>query len=144
MPRALNLAIFASLAALAMCRPADAKDRYPYSIMVEDPQASVPTPKPVRRARGSSSPSPVPPYRSTVTRPGVAPKTVESYPIDRSPSPEGIVPGVSTATGAPALTPSRPAGQTFQDRAVACQHSGMSQGVGAGQIGSYTGACVNQ
>jgi hypothetical protein len=144
MPRALNLAIFASLAALAMCRSADAQNRYPYSIMVEDPQATVPTPKPVRRARGSSSPSPVPPYRSTVTRPGVAPKIVDSYPIDRAPSPGGIVPGVSTATGAPALTPSRPAGQTFQDRAVACQHSGMSQGVGVGQIGSYTGACVNQ
>jgi len=139
------LSVLAAVAVLALffaAGPAQARD--PYSIMVEDPQATVPLPKPVRRARGSSSPSPVPPYRSMVTRPGVAPRAVAPYPIDRSGSPGGIVPGVSTATGAPALTPPRPAGQTFQDRAVACQHSGMSQGVGAGQIGAYTGGCVNQ
>lgn len=121
-----------------------AQARDPYSIMVEDSQATVPTPKPVRRARGSSSPSPVPPYRSTVTPLGVAPQTVDSYAINRAGSPEGVAPGISTPTGAPAITPARPAGQSFQDRAVVCQHSGMSQGVGAGQIGAYTGGCVNQ
>ncbi len=135
----LSLVGFAGLLAISAAQARD-----PYSIMVDDPQATVPTPRPVQRARGSSSPSPVPPYRSTVTRPGVAPQAIESYSIDRPSSPGGIVPGVSTATGAPALTPSRPAGQTFQDRAVACQHSGASQGVGAGQIGAYTGGCVNQ
>jgi hypothetical protein len=119
-----------------------AQARDPYSIMTDEGQ-SVPLPKAVRRARGSSSPSPVPPYRSTVTRPGVAPKAIEPYAVDRPSSPGGIVPGVAGATG-PAYAPPRPAGQSFQDRAVACQHSGMSQGVGAGQIGAYTGGCVNQ
>ncbi len=120
-----------------------AQARDPYSIMVEDPQATVPTPRPVRRARGSSSPSPVPPYRSTVTPLGVAPTTIDSYEVNRAGSPGGVVPGVNAAVG-PAIAPPRPAGQSFQDRAVACQHSGMAQGVGAGQIGAYTGGCVNQ
>ncbi len=137
-----GLAVVAVLATfLPGMRSAQARD--PYSIMVEDPQATVPLPRKVRRARGSSSPSPVPPYRSTVTPLGVAPQAVEPYPIDRSGSPGGIAPGVSGVAG-PAVTPPRPAGQTFQDRAVACQHSGMAQGVGPGQIGAYTGACVNQ
>jgi hypothetical protein len=144
MRRVLKGLFFAllSLASVALAPPA-AQARDPYSIMTDEGQ-SVPTPRPVRRARGSSSPSPVPPYRSTVTRPGVAPKAIEPYPIDRPGSSGGIVPGVTTATGAPALAPSRPAGQSFQDRAVACQHSGASQGVGAGQIGAFTGGCVNQ
>jgi hypothetical protein len=68
---------------------------------------------------------------------------IEPYPIDRAGSPGGIVPGVSGVAG-PVYAPPRPAGQSFQDRAVACQHSGMPQGVGAGQIGGFTGGCVNQ
>lgn len=141
----LKALVFAllSLGYPALTPPA-AQARDPYSIMTEDSQATVPVPRPVRRVRGSSSPSPVPPYRSTVTRPGVAPKAVDPYAIDRSGSAGGIVPGTSTAIGAPAYAPPRPPGQSFQDRAVACQHSGMSQGVGAGQIGAFTGGCVNQ
>ncbi len=143
MQRALNGLFLAALAAFIVAGPDGAQAHDPYSIMVEDPQATVPTPKPVRRARGSSSPSPVPQYRSTVTPLGVAPKTAEPYAIDRPSSPGGIVPGI-TVNGGPALTPPRPAGQTFQDRAIGCQQSGMAQGVGAGQIGAYTGGCVNQ
>jgi hypothetical protein len=55
-----------------------------------------------------------------------------------------IVPGVSGATGAPVMTPPRPAGQGFQDRARNCFHAGSAAGVGAGQIGTYTRSCVNQ
>jgi hypothetical protein len=143
MRRALNCLILAVFALAPMIAVSAVQARDPYSIMVEDGQATVPLPKPVRRARGSSSPSPVPPYRSTVTPPGIAPRTVESYPVDRPSSPSMIVPGVAGSAG-PAVTPPRPPGQSFQDRAVACQHSGMGQGVGAGGIGAYTGACVNQ
>ncbi len=133
-------AVFAVLSAPA--KQAWADDRY--SIIAEEPQAKVPLPKPVRRARGSSSPSPVPPYQSTVTRPGVAPRAVEPYPIDRSGSPAGIAAGVSNPFGTPAVTPARPAGQGFQDRALNCVHAGSAQGLSPGQIGTYTGGCVNQ
>lgn len=140
---ALKAFVFAllSLGYLAVTPVAQARDSY--SIMVDEGQA-VPLPKPVRRARGSSPPSPIPPYRSTVTRPGVAPRAIEPYAIDRPSSPGGIVPGTTTAIGTPTYAPPRPAGQSFQDRAVACQHAGASQGIGAGQIGAFTGGCVNQ
>jgi hypothetical protein len=48
-----------------------------------------------------------------------------------------------TTTGGPAVTPPRPAGQNFQDRAIGCVHSGSAQ-VGPGQVGAYTQSCVNQ
>ena len=139
--------------------PAAAQDKrgYPYSIMTEEggakpaprvrdegwekPQA--PAKKPVRRARGSSSPSPVPPYRSTVTPLGTAPRIIETKPLGTPASPGMIVPGVRSTTG-PAMTPPRPAGQSFQDRTVNCVHAGSGAGVPPGQIGTYTRSCVNQ
>jgi hypothetical protein len=158
-----SLALFAAAALYAGCMtaPAIAQDRsgYPYSIMKEEPgtkprpRAAEPgweTPqaapaKPVRGKRiGSSSPSPVPPYQSTVTPLGTAPRTIETRPMGTPSSPGMIVPGVRTTTGGPAITPPRPAGQSFQDRAVNCVHSGGAAGVGAGQIGGYTRSCVNQ
>lgn len=140
--------------------PASAQNRdgYPYSIMREEgggklrapapdagwekPQA---TPKkPIRRSRiGSSSPSPLPQPRSVVTPLGTAPSIVETPPMGRAASPGMIVPGVRATTG-PAMTPPRPAGQSFQDRAVGCVQAGSGAGVGPGQIGTYTRSCVNQ
>ena len=58
-------------------------------------------------------------------------------------SPGMIVPGVHATTG-PAMTPPRPAGQNFQDRAINCVHAGGGAGVPPGQIGTYTRSCVNQ
>jgi hypothetical protein len=143
--------------------PAIAQDKngYPYSIMKEEPgtkpraRAPVNDPgwegpeaapkKPVGKRRiGSSSPSPVPPYQSTVTPLGTAPRTIETKRMGTPSSPGMIVPGIRTTTGGPAVTPPRPAGQSFQDRTVNCVHSGGGAGVGPGQIGSYTRSCVNQ
>ena len=160
-----SLALFAAAALCMGClaTSAIAQDRggYPYSIMREEP-GTKPKPrpaitgegwetpqaapaKPVRGKRiGSSSPSPVPPYQSTVTPLGTAPRIIETRPLGTPSSPGMIVPGVRTTTGGPAITPPRPAGQSFQDRAVNCVHSGGGAGVGAGQIGTYTRSCVNQ
>lgn len=139
--------------------PALAQDKsgYPYAIMKEEggakprprvtddgwekPQA--PAKKPLRRARGSSSPSPVPRYQSTVTPLGTAPRIIETKPLGTPSSPGMIVPGVRATTG-PAMTPPRPAGQSFQDRAANCVHAGSGAGVPSGQIGAYTRSCVNQ
>jgi hypothetical protein len=139
---------------------ASAQDRnsYPYSIMREEGGARTPPPdlgwakekprvpaKTVRGRRiGSSSPSPPPRARSVVTPLGTAPRTVETPPMGTPASPGMIVPGIRSTTGGPAMTPPRPAGQNFQDRAVGCVHAGSGAGVGAGQIGAYTQSCVNQ
>ena len=151
------------LAALALgtvflAAPAAAQDRtgYPYSIMKEEGGAKPPrvrdegwdkpttsAKKPVRRVRGSSSPSPIPRYQSTVTPLGTAPRIIETSPMGTPASPGMIVPGVGAATG-PAMTPPRPAGQNFQDRAINCVHAGSGAGVPPGQIGAYTRSCVNQ
>jgi hypothetical protein len=157
-----SLALFAAIAVCAGClaTPAAAQDKsgYPYSIMKEEGGARSPKPrvsddgwekapalakKPIRRARGSSSPSPVPQYQSTVTPLGTAPRTIETPPMGTPSSPGMIVPGVRATTG-PAMTPPRPAGQSFQDRAVNCVHAGSGAGVPPGQIGTYTRSCVNQ
>jgi hypothetical protein len=155
--------LFAAIALGGAClaAPAIAQDKsgYPYSIMKEEggakPRAKpritgegwekprVPSQQPIRRARGSSSPSPVPQYQSTVTPLGTAPRTIETPPMGTPSSPGMIVPGVRATTG-PAMTPPRPAGQSFQDRAVNCVHAGSGAGVGPGQIGTYTQSCVNQ
>jgi hypothetical protein len=66
--------------------------------------------------------------------------TIAPYPIDNSGSPAGAVP----LPGGSAATPPRPGGQGFQDRALNCIQAGASQGVGPGQMGAYTGGCVNQ
>ena len=150
----LSVCVFAVQSASAQNR-----DGYPYSIMREEggaktkppvsdqgwekPQA---TPKKAIRGRriGSSSPSPLPPVRSVVTPLGTAPRIVETPPMGTPASPGMIVPGIRTTTGGPAMTPPRPAGQNFQDRAIGCVQSGGGAGVGPGQIGAYTQSCVNQ
>lgn len=131
------------------------KDSYPYSIMKEEGGAKprvrdegrekppATAKKSIHRARGSSSPSPVPHYRSTVTPLGTAPRIIETQPLGRAASPGMLVPGMRATTG-PAMTPPRPAGQTFQDRAANCVHAGSAAGVPPGQIGAYTRSCVNQ
>jgi hypothetical protein len=93
--------------------------------------------------RGSSSPSPLPPPRSIVTPLGQPSRVIELPRLPQPSSPAMIVPGVSTPTG-PAMTPPRPPGQSFQDRAVNCVHAGGAIGVSPGQIGAYTQSCVNQ
>jgi hypothetical protein len=94
--------------------------------------------------RGSSTYSTIPTYRSPLTPLG----TVQPMPTAPSmaypSSPAAPVPGISGVGGAPAIAPSRPAGQTFQDRATNCIASGTAQGVGPGQIGSFTQSCVNR
>lgn len=135
----------AALAAFALPAMAAAKkhpprhDGYPNSIMQEE-QGTKPAPR--MRRRGSSSPSPVPPYQSTVTRPGVAPKIIQTPRMVRPASPPTVVPGQYGTVG-PAIAPARPAGQSFGDRTINCIHSGSGQGIGAGQIGAFTQSCVN-
>jgi hypothetical protein len=99
-----------------------------------------------RRAvrRGSSTASTIPAYRSPLTPLG----TVQPMPTAPSmaypSSPATTVPGIGGVAGTPAIAPARPAGQTFQDRTQSCIMSGSGQGVGAGQIGSFTQNCVNR
>lgn len=99
---------------------------------------------PRRVRRGSSTASTIPTYRSPLTPLG----TVQPMPTAPSmaypSSPATTVPGVAGTGGVPAIAPSRPAGQTFQDRAQSCIMSGTGQGVGPGQIGSFTQSCVNR
>lgn len=99
---------------------------------------------PRRARRGSSTASTVPAYRSPLTPLG----TVQPMPATPSmaypSSPATTVPGVAGTGGLPAIAPARPAGQTFQDRAQNCIMSGTAQGVGPGQIGSFTQSCVNR
>jgi len=134
------------------------KNGYPYSIMKEEGGAKPRPPatdegwekpqirakKPIGKRRiGSSSPSPVPRYQSTVTPLGTAPRIIDTPPMGTPSSPGMIVPGVRATTG-PAMTPPRPAGQSFQDRTSNCVQAGSAAGVGSGQIGTYTRSCVNQ
>lgn len=99
---------------------------------------------PRRVRRGSSTVSTIPTYRSPLTPLG----TVQPMPTAPSmaypASPATTVPGVAGTGGVPAIAPARPAGQTFQDRAQNCIMSGTGQGVGPGQIGSFTQSCVNR
>jgi hypothetical protein len=151
-------AVMLGVAGLTPFAFAQDKDSYPYSIMREEGGTKKPRPraaepgwdspqkpaKPAPRARvGSSSPSPLPRYQSTVTPLGTAPRTIETPPMGTPSSPGMIVPGVRATTG-PAMTPPRPAGQSFQDRAANCVQAGSGAGVGPGQIGTYTRSCVNQ
>ncbi len=155
----LGLLVSVALGTAGMTAGAVAQDRsgYPYSIMKEESgvrakprvreegweKPAVAPKKTIRRARGSSSPSPVPRYQSTVTPLGTAPRIIETEPMRTPASPGMIVPGVRATTG-PAMTPPRPAGQNFQDRAINCVHAGSGVGVPPGQIGTYTRSCVNQ
>jgi hypothetical protein len=149
--------ISATLLVTGVASNAVAQDRnsYPYSIMREEGGARAPMNDPGwegpeaapkkqvgKRRIGSSSPSPLPPVRSLVTPLGTVQRPIETQPLGTPSSPGMIVPGARTTTGGPAMTPPRPAGQSFQDRAVNCVAS--SGGVAAGKVGSYTRSCVNQ
>lgn len=140
--RASQIAVLAAVFALAATAPADAAKRkrpgatsgYPYSIMNEEPGT--------RRAV-SREPWLANPHQSPLTPQGRVPRPQTVQPLGQAASPPMIVPGGSSNIG-PAITPARPAGQSFQDRAVNCVHAGGASGVGAGQIGAYTRSCVNQ
>lgn len=94
--------------------------------------------------RGSSTASTIPTYRSPLTPLGTV-RPMPTAPSMANPaSPPSTVPGISGVGGAPAIAPGRPAGQGFQDRASNCISSGTAQGVGPGQIGSFTQSCVNR
>ncbi|MGE3148564.1 MAG: hypothetical protein AB7K04_05790 [Pseudorhodoplanes sp.] len=140
-------------AATAMSHwPAAAQGRDSYIIMNPEPgearpaspRRSVRTPAPAPRAtqsrrRGSSTFSTIPTHRSVVTPLGVAPKTIpapQASPPSNTPMP---VPGFSAVPP----PPSSLSGGTFQDKAAGCVHYGTSMGIGAGQIGAYTGSCIN-
>jgi hypothetical protein len=160
----LNIAAIA-LVLLGLSAPAaraQGSDGFPYSIINDgSPRRAVKRPKappppqatPAREAarttprrvrRGSSTASTIPTYRSPLTPLG----TVQPMPTAPSmaypSSPATTVPGVAGTGGVPAIAPARPAGQTFQDRASNCIMSGTAQGVGPGQIGSFTQSCVNR
>ena len=149
---------------------AQARDEFPFSIMREEPgsrasrrpvsrpkqvvpaakdSASEQAPRQARKSgprqvrRGSSSYSNIPVYQSPVTPLGTAPRVGNVQRLGQPASPSVIVPGIQSNTG-PAMTPPRPAGQNFQDRAINCVHSGSASGVGPGQIGSFTQNCVNR
>lgn len=161
-----------SIAALALIlfglpvSPADAQgsEGFPFSIVTPDaserrakrarkapppdqvrPAAREATKAAPRRARrGSSTLSAIPTHQSPLTPLGKV-RPMPTAPSMANPaSPAAPVPGVTGVGGTPAIAPSRPAGQTFQDRAQSCIMSGTGQGVGAGQIGSFTRSCVNR
>jgi hypothetical protein len=99
---------------------------------------------PRRVRRGSSTASTIPTYRSPLTPLGTVRPMPNAPSMANPASPASTVPGVAGIGGLPAIAPARPAGQTFQDRASNCIMSGTAQGVGPGQIGSFTQSCVNR
>lgn len=169
MRRHFMIFVVPPLLAVGWLSPACAQshDEFPFSIMREEPgsrparrkaepkriapapppkgepskQARKPLPRPVRR--GSSSASGIPVYRSPVTPLGTAPPIGNVRPLGHPGSPSVVVPGIRSNTG-PAMTPPRPPGQSQQDRTINCIHSGTASGVGPGQIGGFTGNCVNR
>jgi hypothetical protein len=106
---------------------------YPYSIMNDEPGMRSASPRQPWLAN---------PHQSPLTPLGRVPQGGTVRPLGQAPSPPMVVPGV-TGTAGPAITPARPAGQSFQDRTINCVHAGGSSGVGAGQIGAFTRSCVN-
>jgi hypothetical protein len=168
MQKRLMILVVPLLVAAGWSVPAAAQNRddFPFSIMAPEPgerparrpkaapkraapapkaepsrQAQKPVPRPVRR--GSSSASAIPVYRSPVTPLGTAPQVGTVQPLGHPGSPSVVVPGIQSNTG-PAMTPPRPPGQSQQDRAINCVHSGTASDVGTGQIGSFTQNCVNR
>ncbi len=98
--------------------------------------------KTTRRVRGSSTFSTIPTYQSPLTPLGTAP-TIGTAPTQAYPaSPAAPVPGVRGRGGMIAVTPPRPAGQSFQNRAASCAQA--SGGVRPGQMGTFTRNCVNR
>lgn len=125
-------------------RAAKRAKKVPPSQQVEPDKAAQPKAGKRRVVRRGSSTFSIPTYRSPLTPLGTV-KPMPTAPSMAYPaSPAAPVPGVSGVGGAPAIAPARPAGQTFQDRAQSCIMSGTAQGVGPGQIGSFTGSCVNR
>jgi hypothetical protein len=154
--------ILLSLPAPAM---AQSSDGFPFSIMTPDGserraakrarKAQPPQTRPAKVAqpqaapqravrRGSSTAATIPAYRSPLTPLGTVRPMPTAPSMAYPSSPATTVPGIAGTGGVPAIAPSRPAGQTFQDRAGNCIMSGTAQGVGAGQIGSFTQGCVNR
>lgn len=137
--KAIALAVMLSLALSATADAAKRKKQraatsgYPYSIMMEEPGM---------RSAAPREPWLANPHRSPLTPLGRTPRIETVRPLGQAPSPPTVVPGISSNTG-PAIAPARPAGQSFQDRALNCIHSGGASGVGAGQIGAFTRGCVN-
>ncbi len=99
---------------------------------------------PRRGRRGSSTLSAIPTHQSPLTPLGKVRPMPTAPSMAYPASPAAPVPGVAGTGGVPAIAPARPSGQTFQDRAQSCIMSGTGQGVGAGQIGSFTRSCVNR
>ena len=148
--KALIAAVLTAAAAGGVAH-AQNKNYPPYSIMAPEPgvRPDVQPPrepqraeKPVRqprRVRGSSTLSTIPTYQSPVKPLGVAPRSIDGPRLTSQPAVPTPVPGFATVPSPPTSL----SGQSFQDRAIGCAHYGASQGVGAGQIGAYTGGCVN-
>ena len=102
------------------------------------------TRKKPRRVRGSSTFSTIPTYRSPLTPLGTAP-TISTAPTQAYPASRAApVPGVRGRGGMIAVTPPRPAGQTFPNRTTSCVHAGGAAGVRPGQMGTFTRTCVNR
>jgi hypothetical protein len=139
------------------------RDEFPFSIMTPEPGARRAAPRAQRQAppsearpavqqtaakrrvrRGSSTFSTIPTYRSPLTPLGTVRPMPTAPSMAYPASPSAPVPGTTGVGGVPAVTPPRPAGQGFQDRAGGCIASGTAQGVGPGQIGSFTQSCVNR
>jgi hypothetical protein len=107
---------------------------FPYSIMNDEPGL---------RSAAPREPWLANPHRSPLTPQGHVPKGMTVQPLGHPPAPPTLVPGISGNAG-PAIAPARPAGQSFQERALNCVHGGGVSGVGAGQIGTFARSCVNQ
>lgn len=139
------------------------RDEFPYSIMTPEPGTRRAAPRAERQMppaearpaaqqtaakrrarRGSSTFSTIPTYRSPLTPLGTVRPMPTAPSMAHPASPSTQVPGTTGVGGVPAVTPPRPAGQGFQDRAGGCIASGTAQGVGPGQIGSFTQSCVNR
>lgn len=141
MRRTITILALAASFALVLTASADAAKRkkqkaavgYPYSIMNDEPGM---------RSAAPREPWLASPHQSPLTPLGRTRNVAPVRPLGQAGSPPMIVPGVSSNTGI-AITPARPPGQSFQDRAVNCVHAGGTSGVGAGQIGAFTRACVN-
>jgi hypothetical protein len=139
------------------------RDEFPFSIMTPEPgtrraapraqrQPPPPEARPAaqqttakrRVRRGSSTFSTIPTYRSPLTPLGTVRPMPTAPSMAHPASPSAPVPGTVGVGSVPAVTPPRPTGQGFQDRAGNCIASGTAQGVGPGQIGSFTQNCVNR
>jgi hypothetical protein len=168
MEKRFKIAVLLAVAPILCVSAAEAqqrasRDEFPFSIMTPEPGARRATPRAERRPpapearpaaqqkavkrqvrRGSSTVSTIPTYRSPLTPLGTVRPMPTAPSLAYPASPPAPVPGTVGVGSVPAVTPPRPAGQGFQDRAGSCIASGSAQGVGPGQIGSFTQSCVNR